>query len=283
MVPTTKVPAVIAAKSVDATEKVLPVPPTLIALAPLGSKVTVPLPALTVPEKATSFAVIEIAEFVDEMLVEPAFVTLPVPSVVMATPVVPVPLALRAIVPLLPAEVDKTSELPDNTWLAVRFPLAVSVKVPLVDVIAPAVVILAEAPVVVIEKLPPMVDAPIAKAPVLDTNAVPGLALFAVNAEAAVNICVPTVPMSPVADVRLTVPVVRVTAPDLVMSPEPLALTLIVPDVPVETLALMAMFVLPAVVLSDMMPLPLMVSAVGIDNAASELKVILPEVSLIVP
>lgn len=68
-----------------------PAPPTEIDLLPLGKRVTVPdAPALTVPEKATSLAVMEIGALVDEIDLVAAFVTLPVPSVVIVTPVVPV-------------------------------------------------------------------------------------------------------------------------------------------------------------------------------------------------
>lgn len=58
VVPITRVPAVIAARSVAATENVEPVLKTDIALAPLGIKLTVPEPAFSVPEKAISLAVI---------------------------------------------------------------------------------------------------------------------------------------------------------------------------------------------------------------------------------
>lgn len=68
------------------------VPPaeaTVMDLAPFGNSDTVPLPAFTVPPKETSLAVMETAEFV--VAIEPLVcVKLPVPSVVIVTPLVPV-------------------------------------------------------------------------------------------------------------------------------------------------------------------------------------------------
>jgi len=91
VVPTTRVPAVIAERSAATTEKVPPAPATEMDLLPFGSSVTVPVaPALTVPEKVTSSAVIDMGELVLEIDFDVALVTLPVPSVVMVTPVVPV-------------------------------------------------------------------------------------------------------------------------------------------------------------------------------------------------
>lgn len=56
-----------AVMSVARTEKVPPAPATEIDFAPLGRSVTVLVPALTVPENATSLAVIEIGELVAEI------------------------------------------------------------------------------------------------------------------------------------------------------------------------------------------------------------------------
>ena len=83
-----------------------PAEPTVMDLAPLGNKVTVPNPEppLTVPEKATSLAVMVTEVTKLEMEVEAALVTLPVPSVVMAI-LPPVALALRVMSPLEPEEV----------------------------------------------------------------------------------------------------------------------------------------------------------------------------------
>lgn len=123
------------------------------------------VPALTVPENATSFAVIVMAELVLEMEVEPALVTLPVPSVVIVTPLVPVALALRVMEPLEPEDVCNTNELPEKACEAVIVPLAVRVSVPLVDVITPVVPMLADAPVVVMERSLPTIDVSIIVAP----------------------------------------------------------------------------------------------------------------------
>lgn len=87
-----RVPAVIALKSDDKTLNVPPAPATEIDFVPLGRSVTVLVPALTVPENATSLAVIVIGALVLEMDLVAALVTLPVPSVVIVTPVVPVTL-----------------------------------------------------------------------------------------------------------------------------------------------------------------------------------------------
>ncbi len=100
---------------------------------------------------------------------------------------------------------------------------------------------------------------------------------------AAVCIAVPTVPIEPVVELRLTVPEVSVTAPDRVMEPEPLVLTLMVPVVPVDTLAFMAMEALPALVAREMMPLPDMLRPGLMVNALPEVMEMLPETSLMVP
>jgi len=94
---------------------------------------------------------------------------------------------------------------------------------------------------------------------------------------------VPPDPILPVPDDKLTVPDVSVTAPDLVTVPEPFAETLMVPEVPVETLALMVIAALLAFVVSEMVPLPLIVREGVIFKALPDVIEILPEVSEIVP
>ena len=167
MVPIVSVPAVIADRSAATTEKVPPAPATEIDLLPFGKRVTVPTPALTVPEKVTSLAVMLIDAFVEEMDLVAALVTLPVPSVVMVTPVVPVAFWLSVTEPLEPVEVLKVKALPEMTLDVVMLPLAVRVKVPFVEVTFPLVPILAEPPVVTTEKSPPTEDAAIVRAPAL--------------------------------------------------------------------------------------------------------------------
>lgn len=183
--PTTSVVAVIAVRSAVWTLNVPPADPTVIDLAPLGISDTVP-EALTVPEKATSFAVMVMVLLDDVRAVETALVTLPVPSVVMVTPDVPEALLLSVTAPLEPDDVCNTNVLPDRALDAVMLPLAVNVRLPLVDVIAAEVPMLAEAPVVVTEKLPPTVEAASVTAPALVIVAVPGLPVFAVSPVAAV-------------------------------------------------------------------------------------------------
>lgn len=241
VLPIIRVPAVILDRSVDKTVKVPPVPLTEIALAPLGCSVTVPLPALTVPVKETSFAVIVIGELVEEIAAVPLLTTLPVPSVLMVTPVVPVALALRVTAPLDPDDVCKTSVLPEKALEAVILPLAVSVNVPLVEVMAPDVPMLAEAPVVVNVKLLPTVEAPRVTAPALDTSAVPLPPVLMVRVfVAAVKIAVPDAPIFPEPETNETVGPLTVTDPERLMLPEPLALMVTEPLEPVEILALTA-------------------------------------------
>ena len=76
-----------------------------------------PEPALTVPEKVTSLAVIVMAAFVEEMDLVAALVTLPVPLVTIVVEVPPPKLAFTATAPLLvvvsvtePPEVTVTGE-----------------------------------------------------------------------------------------------------------------------------------------------------------------------------
>ncbi len=195
----------IADKSVDSTVNVPPAPLTEMDLAPLGSKDTVLVPALTVPEKATSLAVMKIAEFVEEIDVEPALVTLPVPSVLIVTPRVPVALALSAMAPFEPSDVCKVSELPDSALLAVILPLATSVKEPVLDVIAPEVPMLPVAPIVVTEKLPLTVEAARVTASDSLKNAAPEVE--ALSVVALVSILVMSVPKMPEVEINEAVPV----------------------------------------------------------------------------
>ena len=165
MVPTTRVPAVIADRSDESTVNVPPAPATEIDLLPFGFSVTVPVPAPIVPENATSLAVMVTAELVVLMDLVEALVTLPVPSVVIVTPVVPVTFWLSVTEPLEPEDVVKTTALPEMLLEVVMVPLAVSVSVPLVEVIRPLVPRVAEPPVVVTEKSPPTEEAASVSAP----------------------------------------------------------------------------------------------------------------------
>ncbi len=98
-----------------------------------------------------------------------------------------------------------------------------------------------------------------------------------------VSMDVPDAPMLPLPERRLTVPAVRVAPPDLVIFPAPLAVTFVIPVVPVETLALMATLVLPVSVDSEIVPLPDMLSALEIVRPLPEITVISPDVSTIGP
>lgn len=171
VVPTTRVPAVMAERSADWTLKVPPAEPTVMDLAPLGIRETVPLPAFTEPAKATSLAVMVIGVFVEDVSidVDTTFVTLPVPSAVMVVPPVPPKaLALSAMVPLDPEEVCNTSVSPLTIFEVVMLPLAVTVSV-CPELVMPDVDKLAELPVVVIDKLPPTDELPSVTAPSLVT------------------------------------------------------------------------------------------------------------------
>lgn len=186
VVPTIRVPAVIAPMSDAAIENVPPVEENETDFAPFGTRVTVPLPALSVPERVTSLAVIDMGVLPDvEIALDAPLVKLPVPSVVAVIPVVPVAFAFKAMVPLLPDDVVNTRELPESALEAVRLPFVVIVSVPALDVMAPVVVRLAEAPVVVKENVLPTVEAPTLTAPALVTKAVPPLPEFAVRLELA--------------------------------------------------------------------------------------------------
>lgn len=218
-----------------------PAEPTEIDFAPLGNNVMLLVPASTAPEKLMSLAVIEMAELVVDKLPVAPLVTLPVPSAVIVIPLVPVAELLMIIAPLEPDDVCSTNVVPEMALDVVTVPLPVRVRAPLVEVRVPDVPIVAEAPVVVTVKLPPTDDAPKITAPVLEIVAAPGLPVLTLKVETAVSIGVPTVPIEPVPDVKVSVPVVRVTAPVLVIVPEPLALRLMVPAAPVEALAVMEM------------------------------------------
>lgn len=164
VVPTTRVPAVIAASSVPEIENVppMPDPPTAIDLAPFGRSETVPEPALMVPvPSVTVLAVIAIAALVEEIELEFDTIRSPVPSVVMVTPFVPAtePLLLIVMFPLEVEPVCRTTVLPDTGLPTIILPrFDVSVNVPEVDVRAPFTPIILEAPVVVTVKVPPTVE-----------------------------------------------------------------------------------------------------------------------------
>lgn len=197
----------------------------------------------------------ETAEFVVDKVL--ALVKSPVPVAVMVTPLVPVTLALSVIAPFV-AVLDRIACVPDRVLLAVRFPFAVIVSTPLVEVTAPLVPKLADAPVVTTVKLPPTEEAPRVRAPVLLTKAAPGLPVLIVIIEAAVKIGVPTVPIEPVVDAsvmagELPEVLVTVTLPVRVMLPLPLAVMKIVP--PVLMLLLIAIDPL-LVVKIETMPVP---------------------------
>jgi hypothetical protein len=162
VVPITRLPLVMAARSEDRTLKVPLAEPTETDLEPFGCRVMVLFVPIicSEPEKAMSLAVIVMGEEFAEMVVETAFVTVPVPSVVMVIEPPPKPaptLALSTIDPLEPEEVCRTASPVNDAVIGfemVIFPLAFKVKVPPPYVMFPEVPILADAPVVVIFKLP---------------------------------------------------------------------------------------------------------------------------------
>lgn len=90
--------------------------------------------------------------------------------------------------------------------------------------------------------------------------------------------------MLPLPDVRLTVPVVR-SIPELplVISPEPLAVILMIPDAPVETAAFRATFVLPVSVANVIVPLPLRDRALEMVSALPDVTDTVPDEPLMVP
>ncbi len=263
--------------------KVPPAEPIEMDFAPFGSNVTLLVPALTAPEKLISLAVIEIAELVVDRVPVAPLVTLPVPSVVIVTPLVPVAELLMTIAALEPDDVCSTNVLPEMALEVVIVPVAVRVRVPLVEVTVPDVPMVAEAPVVVMEKAPPTLEVPIVTAPALLTSAVPGLPALAVMVVAAVKIGVPEEPIAPVPEVRFTVGAVKVTAPDRVMVPEPLADTLILPEVPELILTPSEMLELLADVDRLTAEAPDMVIALLLVKVPPELTVTDPEVPVIVP
>lgn len=170
VLPIAKVLAVTAAMSDVVTLNVPPAEPTEIDFAPFGIRLTVPEPALTVPEKVTSLAVMVIIWLpVDEIEVETALVTLPVPSVVMSTLTTLVALALRIMLPFDPEDVCNATPVdPERVLDAVIVPLPVRVRIP-PAVTTPVVPIVADAPVVVMERLPPTMDVSMIVAPALVT------------------------------------------------------------------------------------------------------------------
>lgn len=123
----------IAARS-DAAMVMVPAPPaTVIDLLPLGIMDTVPVPALTVPEKVTSLAVIVIGASVEDIEVAAALVTLPVPFVVSVTPSIPKTLLLMVRVPFEDVTSDTVS--PEFTVpVTVMLPLLENWKIPLAPV-----------------------------------------------------------------------------------------------------------------------------------------------------
>ncbi len=167
--------------------------------------------------------------------IESLLVTLPVPSVVMLMPLVPDAVALIATEPLEPDEVCKTRLLAVIVFEVVIVPFAVRVIVPpaltLLDV-----PMLAEAPVVVIERSLLMEQKSTVTAPVLEIYAElePALKCRAEIKEAAVKMGVPIDPMLPLPEYKEMLFAVMVTAPERVIVPEPLASS---PTLPVAVLA----------------------------------------------
>ena len=137
VLPTTSEPAVIALKSAAVILKVALEPATEIDLLPLGSRVTVPLLAFTDPLNCTSFAVIIMGELVELIAVEPAFVTLPVPSVVNVTPPVPDTFPFNVIDPLEPDDVCRVTVPAEIVLDVVIDPLVVNCTDPDAAVTAP--------------------------------------------------------------------------------------------------------------------------------------------------
>lgn len=123
--------------------------------------VTVPVPALTVPENATSPATIVMGASVVEMDVEEALVTLlAVFPKVMVTPLVPVTLPFSVILPV--AFICRTTVFPDIGLDVVMLEFVlIMVNAPLVDVTEPEVPKVVTEPVIV--KSPPTDEVPIIK------------------------------------------------------------------------------------------------------------------------
>lgn len=270
-----------AARLDDVTLNVPVLAATATACAPFGSNATEPLdPALTEPEKITLLAVMAICEPLVEIEVDTALVTLPVPFVVMVMLFVAVTLALRAIVPLEPNDVWRNTSLPDTVLEVVILPAAISASCPFVDATVPEVPMLPA--VVVMVKLPPTEDVPRTTEVEVCTSAVP-VPVLTERTGALVKMGVPLEPILPVSVVRLTVPEVRVTKPERVIVPKLMALTLIVPLVPVDTLLLIATVSLVPVVPRLTVVVPLMVIAPPIVKVPEALTLIVPVVPLIVP
>lgn len=98
-----------------------------------------------------------------------------------------------------------------------------------------------------------------------------------------VSIDVPETPMSPLVEIKLIVPEVKVAAPVRVIEPPALAVTLMMPDAPVETLALIDTLLLPVSVASVIVPAPDMESALEIVSPLPDVMEMSPEVSTIGP
>lgn len=226
--------------------KLLPVDTPMPVIAWVSIKVTLPVVL------AVTFGVAIVSEpiaplpLVSDTDVGPVIVAgpviLPEPLADMVTVVELLVAALTPILPFEPDDVCRTIAFPEMVLEIVIAPLLVNVNVPLVEVRVPNnMPMLARKPVVVTEKLPPTEDKASVVVPVFEMSAVPGLPVLAESVAAAVNMGVPEEPILPVPEVKVIVPLVRVTAPDLLMLPEPLAFRLIVPIAPVEVFALMAM------------------------------------------
>ena len=140
VVPMIRVPAVKKVRSEGMTLKVPPEPLTEMDLAPFGSTDMVPLPALSAALREISLAVIVIGELVVDRVPVVPFVKLPVPSVVMVTPVVPVTAWFNVMVPFEPDDVCMFMAAPETALDVVILPLAISVTVPVVVVKLPVVV-----------------------------------------------------------------------------------------------------------------------------------------------
>lgn len=102
--------------------------------------------------------------------------------VIDSTPEVPVDLMVLLFVTVPPLRVIVVFA-PDIKLLAVTLPVGVKVKVPLVEVILPEVPMLAEPPVVVMEKSLATVDVESVTEPVLVMKAVPEPPVLADNVE----------------------------------------------------------------------------------------------------
>lgn len=147
----------------------------------------------------------------------------------------------------------------------------------------PLVPILAEAPVVVTDIEPPAVEVPIVRAPAFVMVAEPEPPALMVRLLAAVWIGVPALPIEALPVVRLTVPEVKVKAPERTMPLLLAPLMFMVPDVPVEMLAPIVRLAAAAVTLAEIVPLPVIDKVAPNVKAVAELNVMSPEVSTMVP